>query len=168
MSLNRLQPDLPREDLPPAPACGGGAGARRAWRTTGHIVKQLIYISLALAFLKVCWFSFRIYTSLLPCRLPWWDPCGLQFAHIWFSIGPALVAIGTAQLVLGRFLPTSKATRVLPFAAATAIFLPCLLDPSLGLPMQLFGAACSALAAAAAIALAVRDLARANRRGPLP
>ncbi len=125
-------------------------------------LKPLIYILLTLAFLWSCWFSFTIYTSLLSKRLPWYEPCGLQFLAILTVSCPVMYGIGMAYLVLGRFVPINRATKILPFATATVIGL--LAFGPLSFAMQIAGATCCALAAVVAIICAVTDRARSKSK----
>jgi L-cysteine desulfidase len=123
-------------------------------------LKPSIYILLTLAFLWSCWFSFTIYTSLLSERLPWYEPCGLQFLAILTVSCPVMYGVGMAYLVLGRFMPINSATKILPFATATVIGL--LAFGPLSFAMQIAGTICSALAAVLVVVCAVTDLARST------
>ncbi|MFC1497908.1 hypothetical protein ACFLS1_05480 [Verrucomicrobiota bacterium] len=121
--------------------------------------KQIIYLCLILAFLWACWFSFTIYTSLMSKHLPWYEPCGMQFLVILVFSCPVMFGIGIAYIILGRFMPIGKPTKILPFVTGTAITSLVFIDDSLGLGMQVAGAACCVLAAISMICLAIKDLA---------
>lgn len=120
--------------------------------------KKIIYLIVTLAFLLVCCFSFTIYTSLMSERLPWYDPCGMQFLVILVLSWPAMFGVGIAYLVLARFMFIGKSTKILPFATGSAIGVLVLIDGSLGSGMQWAGALCCVLAAWLTIRFAIWDL----------
>jgi hypothetical protein len=120
--------------------------------------KRVLYVLLTLAFLWICWVSFAVYTSLMSQRLPWYEPCGMQFLVILVFSCPVMFGLGIAYLVLARFIPVGRSTKILPFATGVAIGALVLIDGSLGRGMQFVGAACCVLAALLAVGFAIQDL----------
>jgi hypothetical protein len=121
-------------------------------------LQQILYILSLLAFLVVCFFSFMIYTSLMDDRLPWHEPCGMQFVLVLFVSCPAMFAIGAAYWAMGRHMQILKATVILPFATSGALGLLLFIDESLGTGMQIAGTIFCILAAVASVGLAIVDL----------
>ena len=111
-----------------------------------------------MVFLWICWFSFTIYTSLMSPRLPWYEPCGMQFLAILVLSCPAMIGLGIGYFILARFMPMGRSIRILPFATSAALGALVFIDDSLGLGMQVAGTACCVLAALAAIDISIYDM----------
>ena len=91
-------------------------------------------------------------------KLPWYEPCGMQFLAILVVSCPAMVMTGISFVVLGRFMKIGNPTKILPFATAVAIASLIFIDGSLGSGMQITGTAFCVIAAFAAMIFGITDL----------
>ena len=104
-----------------------------------HELRIFTVIVLNVFLVVVILWSVMIYTSLMSKRLPWYEPCGMQFLAILVLSCPALIGIGIGELILGKFISISKRLRFLPFLCCLGMGLPILVDGGLGIIMQMFG-----------------------------
>lgn len=88
-----------------------------------HLWKTVIYCSLNLLLLLALLWSLRLYTSSFE-KLPWYEPCGMQFLLIFLLSDPVFLAIGIALLILSRYYHISKLNKWLPFIAIAGLSLP--------------------------------------------
>jgi hypothetical protein len=103
-------------------------------------VKIYILIFLNAIFLLTILWSIMIYTSLLSEKLPWYEPCGMQFFAILILCCPTFIVIGIIEILFDKFLVTSKPLKFLPFICSLGMGLPILIDGTLGIEMQIIGA----------------------------
>jgi hypothetical protein len=96
-------------------------------------------------------------------KLPWYEPCGMQFLAILVISCPAMMMTGISYIVLGRFMRVGKQTKILPFATAVAIASLIFIDGSLGSGMQITGTAFCVIAAFSSIIFGINDLIRASK-----
>jgi hypothetical protein len=98
-------------------------------------------------------------------KLPWYEPCGMQFLAILVISCPAMVMTGISYIVLGRFMRVGKPTKILPFATAVAIASLIFIDGSLGSGMQITGTAFCVMAAISSMIFGINDLIKGSKSG---
>jgi len=129
-----------------------------------QVLRYSLYLSLSLIFIGACVFALMIYTSLMDSRLPWYEPCGMQFLAILVMSAPLMCGISLGFCLLGRFMPVSLPACALPFATAILTASLPLIDGSLSLWMQLSGTLILVIAIVLCLRLAYRDF-REIRKG---
>ncbi|MGB2929476.1 MAG: hypothetical protein WBB70_11230 [Desulfobacterales bacterium] len=132
-----------------------------------NIKTKIIYLVPCIFFILACFFSVTIYTSLMSKKLPWYEPCGMQFLAILVISCPAMVMTGISYIVLGRFMRVGKPTKILPFATAVAIASLIFIDGSLGSGMQITGTAFCVMAAISSMIFGINDLIKGSKSGQI-
>jgi hypothetical protein len=102
-------------------------------------IKITLFIFFNALFIADILWAAIIYTSLMSDKLPWYDPCGMQFIIILALVCPVLIFVGVFQLLFGKILKTSLVTRILPFVSCLALAIPIFADGGLGYLMQVTG-----------------------------
>ena len=120
--------------------------------------KIVIFIILNVLFILVTIWSVMIYTSLMSEKLPWYEPCGMQFLVILVFSCPVYILIGIMLRILGKFITISKRVKMLPFLCCLGLGLPILIDGGLGLGMQITGTLIGLLTIFVTISFVILDL----------
>lgn len=113
-----------------------------SYRTSVQMNEKILhacFVLLNMVFVGVLGLSVLIYTSRMSERLPWYTPEGLQFLTILVFCCPAFLVVGVLQLFLSRFRKVSMILRILPFVSIPVLGLPIVIDPGLGLGVQVSG-----------------------------
>ena len=104
-----------------------------------------------------------IFTSLMSEKLPWYEPCGMQFLIIYFFVLLFFV-IGGFEVAIGEFIPISKTIKLLPFITGIIMAIIITTGDSLKLWMQISGTSIGLLSAIVAIVFTVKDLIKINTK----
>ncbi|MCP4267929.1 MAG: hypothetical protein GY777_20560 [Candidatus Brocadiaceae bacterium] len=127
------------------------------------ITKQILFVSINVLLLLLIAKSLMIFTSLMSEKLPWYEPCGMQFIIIYFFVLLFFV-IGGFEVAIGEFIPISKTIKLLPFITGIIMALIITIGDSLKLWMQISGTSIGLLSAIVAIVFTVKDLIKINMK----
>jgi len=94
----------------------------------------------------------------MSAKLPWYEPCGMQFLVILVFSCPVYILIGIMLRILGKFITISKRVKMLPFLCCLGLGLPILIDGGLGLGMQIAGTLIGLLTIFVTIPFVILDL----------
>ncbi len=122
------------------------------------IAKIILYITLNISLILVILWSLMIYTSLMSEKLPWYEPCGMQFLVILIISLPLFITIGVLEILLGKFMPISKTMKLLPFITGVGMALLVLVCGSLRFWMQITGTLIGLVSILVTIIYTIKDL----------
>ncbi len=127
------------------------------------ITKQILFVIINILLLLLISKSLMIFTSLMSEKLPWYEPCGMQFLIIYFFVLLFFV-IGGFEVAIGGFIPISKTIKLLPFVTGIIMALIVTIGGPLKLWMQILGTSIGLLSAIVAIVFTVKDLIKINTK----
>ncbi len=122
------------------------------------ITKKNIFVSINVFLLLPIMWSLMIFTSLMFDKLPWHEPCGMQFLTILFFSVPLFFVIGGFEVAIGEFIPISKTIKLLPFITGVSMALLVMIGGSLKFWMQVSGILVGLSALIVSIVYTVKDL----------
>ncbi|MFC1483150.1 hypothetical protein ACFL56_02705 [Candidatus Margulisiibacteriota bacterium] len=92
------------------------------------ILPILCFIIINILFIFTLLISIQIYTSQLSNKLPWYEPCGMQFALIIVFMLPMFILIGIGQFITSKFIPILNIHTYLPFFSGLIFTIPTLIS----------------------------------------
>lgn len=146
-------------------ACGFGqvSSIVRSNKKMKERTTIIFYVLINLLFVLTTLWSLMIYTSLMSEKLPWYEPCGMQFLAILIFSCPIFLIIGIIQLIFGKFIAISKWVKLSPFIGCAGMGLPIFIDDGLGIIMQIFGTLIGIVTISITITFVVFDLLKMKR-----